>query len=268
MSLLHVDSLNVDIGGRAVLTNVSVTVAPGETVGLVGESGSGKSMTAFAAVGMLPPAAKVTGGRIETCGVDVFSADMATLRRLRGQGASLIFQDPMQALMPIRRVGSQLEDVLRTHRKIGGPQAQTLGMELFAAMGIVDPERVWQSRPFELSGGQRQRALIAISLAAEPQLLLADEVTTALDADARQDVLKLFAAHVRGSGCGALIISHDLGLVRASCDRVYVMHRGQVVESGFAADVIDAPKHPYTQMLLASLPERSPRKALLPVQKM
>ena len=265
MTLLAIDALGVGIGGRPVLADVSVHVEAGETVGLVGESGSGKSLTSLAAIGMLPAAARITGGTIRCCGTDVLAADRAALRRLRGAKAALIFQDPMQALMPTRRVGGQLADVLAAHRQVRGEAARRTGTALFAAMGLEDPDRIWRARPFELSGGQRQRALIAIALAADPVLVLADEITTALDAAARADVLALIAAHVRRAGAGALIVSHDLGLVRGACDRVYVLHRGRVVEAGRTADVLEHPSHPYTRLLLAALPDRSPPKTMLPV---
>lgn len=265
MSLLSIDRLGAMIAGRVVLDGVSISVAEGETVGLVGESGSGKSLTSLAAIGMLPAAVRVTGGTITCCGTDVRAADRAMLRQLRGAQAALIFQDPMQALMPTRRVGQQLADVLAAHRAVTGEAARRIGIELFAAMGLADPDRVWQARPFELSGGQRQRALIAIALCADPKLVIADEVTTALDADSRADVLALIAAHVRKAGAGALIVSHDLGPIRGACDRVYVMHRGRVVEQGSAEQVIERPADPYTRMLLAALPDRSPPKSMLPV---
>lgn len=265
MSLLAIEGLCATIGRRIVLDQVSISVAAGETVGLVGESGSGKSLTSLAAIGMLPGAVRVTGGTILCCSTDVRTADRAALRALRGARAALIFQDPMQALMPTRRVGQQLADVLAAHRAITGDAARRIGIDLFAAMGLADPDRVWRARAFELSGGQRQRALIAISLCADPALVIADEITTALDADARADVLALIAAHVRKAGAGALIVSHDLSLIRRTCDRVYVMHDGRVVEHGSAAQVIDCPADRYTQMLLAALPDRSPPKAMLPV---
>ncbi len=265
MSLLAIENLSAAIGGRKVLDTVSISAAAGETVGLVGESGSGKSLTSLAAIGMLPGAVRVTGGTIYCCGLDVGAADRAALRQLRGAKAALIFQDPMQALMPTRRVGQQLADVLAAHRKITGEAARRIGVDLFAAMGLADPDRIWRARPFELSGGQRQRALIAIALCADPALVIADEVTTALDAGARADVLALIAAHVRKANAGALIVSHDLSLIRGACDRVYVMHRGRVVEHGSAAQVIEHPREAYTQMLLAALPERSQAKTMLPV---
>lgn len=265
MSLLAIEGLSATIGGRAVLDGVSITVAAGETVGLVGESGSGKSLTALAAIGMLPAAVRVTSGTIDCCGTDIRAADRAMLRQLRGARAALIFQDPMQALMPTRRVGQQLADVLAAHRAITGEAARRVGLDLFASMGLTDPERIWRARPFELSGGQRQRALIAIALCADPQLVMADEVTTALDADARADVLALIAAHVRKAGAGALIVSHDLGLIRGACDRVYVMHRGRVVEHGSAEQIIEHPAEAYTRLLLAALPDRSLPKTMLPV---
>lgn len=264
--LAAIVGLRAQIGARVLLDGVSLHVAPGETVALVGESGSGKSLTALALIGMLPRAIAARAERIELCGIDVAAASPAQLRRLRGTGAALIFQDPMTALMPLRPVGRQLADMLAAHLGLGGAEAKARGLALFAAMGLADPEWVWRARPYELSGGQRQRALIALALAAEPRLVIADEVTTALDADARQSVLDLIARHVRGNGRGALIICHDLGLVKRACDRVYVMRAGRIVEEGRAAEVLAAPRHPYTRMLLAALPERSPPKTPLPVE--
>jgi len=263
--LARIKRLSARIGDRVLLDSISLDVAPGEMVALVGESGSGKSLTALALIGMLPRSIVAHADRIETCGLDIATASAAELRRLRGTGAALIFQDPMTALMPLRPVGQQLADVLAAHLGLGGAEAKARGLALFAAMGLADPERVWRARPYALSGGQRQRALIAIALAAEPQLIIADEVTTALDAGARQAVLDLIAGQVTGKGCGALIICHDLGVVRRSCDRVYVMRAGRIVEEGSVAEVLAAPRHPYTQMLLAALPERSPAKTPLPV---
>jgi peptide/nickel transport system ATP-binding protein len=268
MSLLAIEGLRATIGGRAVLDHVSIHVAAGETVGLVGESGSGKSLTSLAAIGMLPGVVRVAGGTIQCCGVDVRGANRTALRALRGAKAALIFQDPLQALMPTRRVGQQLADVLAAHRAITGVAARRIGTDLFAAMGLADPDRIWRARPFELSGGQRQRALIAIALCVDPSLVIADEVTTALDADARADVLALIAAHVRKAGAGALIVSHDLGLIRGACDRVYVMHMGRVVEHGSAEQIIERPTDSYTRMLLAALPDRSEPKTMLPVTEL
>lgn len=263
--LVRIENLCAAIGERVLLDRVSIEIAAGERVALVGESGSGKSLTALALIGMLPRSIRRTADRLECCGVDVLTAAPETLRRLRGTGAALIFQDPMTALMPLRRVGNQLADVLKAHLGLDREAAKARGLQLFASMGLTDAERIWRARPYELSGGQRQRALIAIALAAEPSLVIADEVTTALDSASRESVLQLVAGHVAAGDRAALVICHDLGVVQRACDRIYVMRAGEIVEHGTTADVLGAPRHPYTRMLLAALPERGTPKTPLAV---
>jgi peptide/nickel transport system ATP-binding protein len=243
-------------GAVQALCGVSVEVAPGEIVALVGESGSGKSVAALAAIRLLPPKLfKVTGGSIVLVGRDVLAEPARSIGDLRGKLVSMVFQEPMSALNPTIRIGEQITQVLRRHETMDQANAAHRALQLLAEMQVADPSRVMRSYPFELSGGLRQRVLLAMAFACNPQLLIADEPTTALDVTVQAQVLALLRERARARGTAVLFITHDLAVVSQLCTRVYVMYAGQIVERGVTADVLHHPRHPYTRALLRSLPE-------------
>ncbi|WP_349359003.1 ABC transporter ATP-binding protein [Stappia sp.] len=238
---------------------ISFDIAKGETVALVGESGSGKSVSALSAVKLLPyPAASHPSGEIRFKGEEVLTADDAALRRMRGNEISMIFQEPMTSLNPLHPVEKQIAEVLKIHRGMGDTAARARVLELLDQVGIRDPETRLMSYPHQLSGGQRQRVMIAMALANEPDLLIADEPTTALDVTVQAQILKLLKDIQREAGMGMLFITHDLGIVRKMADRVCVMTKGKIVEQGPVKRIFDAPEHPYTKHLLAAEPKGTP----------
>ncbi|MDZ8173190.1 ABC transporter ATP-binding protein [Microbacterium xanthum] len=250
MSLLQATHLTLRAGSATLVDDVTFALAPGERVGLVGESGSGKSMTALAALGLLPDAVTATGSaRLD--GREVVGAADAAVRRLRGTVAGIVFQEPLTALDPLMRVGRQIAEPLRRHRGLRGA---ALREEVARALADVSLEgdRIARAYPHELSGGQRQRVAIAIALAADPQLLIADEPTTALDVTVQDEVLTLLERLVADRGMGLLFISHDLAVVSRMVDRVLVLQHGHVVEEGAVRRVLGAPRHPYTRTLVDS----------------
>lgn len=253
-------SLEFPVFGGAVraLAGVSLRVLPGEIVGVVGESGSGKSVTAMAALRLLPKGAhRITGGSLHLCGEDVLAAPESRLRQWRGRRAAMIFQEPMTALNPTRRIGDQLTGVLRAHHRLSRPQALARAESLLRDMMIPDPAQALRAYPFELSGGMRQRVMVAMAFSCDPALLIADEPTTALDVTVQRQVLQLLRLRARERGTAILFITHDMAVVSQFCDRVYVMYAGTVVEQGPTAQVLRDPRHPYTRGLLEGLPERA-----------
>ncbi|BCL74887.1 ABC transporter ATP-binding protein [Jeongeupia sp. HS-3] len=250
--LLDVQALSVHYADGVVpaVDRVSFTVAAGETLAIVGGSGSGKSVTARALMRLDPDAR--CRGRILFEGNDVLAMSPKQLRRLRGGGIGMVFQEPLSALNPVMSVGAQLGEALALQRGLSGRAAQAEMTSLLARVGLDDPRRMLASFPHQLSGGQRQRVLTAIALAGSPRLLVADEPTTALDAHLRRQVLELLKSLATESGMGLLLISHDLPLVRDFADRVAVMHEGRIVEMAPTATLFAAPTHPYTKALLAA----------------
>ena len=249
--LLRVEDLTVDLGGARVLDRVSFDLAAGETLGLVGESGSGKTLTALALLRLLPRAARVAGGRILLQDEDVLAADEARMRELRGGVIAMVFQEPMTALNPVLSIGTQLERVIVRHRRLTRRQARTVAVEALARVGIAAPAQRLAESPHRLSGGMRQRVAIAMALACEPKVLLADEPTTALDVTTQSQVLELIVRLQSELRMAMLLVTHDLGVVAGTCGRVAVMHAGRIVEQGPTADVIVRPHASYTQALLA-----------------
>ncbi|MFI0350234.1 ABC transporter ATP-binding protein [Actinomadura sp. 9N407] len=247
-------SLSVGTGDRAVplLADVTVRVGRGETVGLVGESGSGKSLTARAALGMLPKGGHATG-EVRVSDVDVLTAGRGELRDLRRTRASMIFQDPSASLNPVRRIGDYLTEGLRA-RGVPARAAAGRALELLGQVGIRDPEGAMRRFPHEFSGGMLQRVVIAGALSAEPDLLLADEPTTALDVTTQAEVIGLLKNAQQAHGTGILFVTHDLDLASAICDRVYVMYAGRIVEEAAGSALFTAPAHPYTKALLEASP--------------
>jgi ABC-type glutathione transport system ATPase component len=258
MSLLDVRNLTVALPPGAdrphAVEDVSFTLDAGEILCIVGESGSGKSVSAGAIMGLLPPALKVLGGGIEFEGRDVLGLKPTEMRLLRGSRIGMIFQEPMTALNPLMRVGDQIAEVLKVHGVAGSTKRV---QELIEAVQLPDPDRIARSYPHLLSGGQRQRVMIAMALALEPAVLIADEPTTALDVTTQMQILGLIKEIQSRRGMGVLFITHDFGVVAEIADRVAVMQRGRIVESGPAKQVLNRPRHDYTKALIAAVPHRA-----------
>jgi len=249
---LVVDHLTVVYGERAAVAGMSLTVAAGELVGLVGESGSGKSTVAGAAVGLLPAAAWITGGRVLVCGQDVTALSPQGLRALRGTTIGLIPQEAMSALNPVHTVGDQIVEAVTAHRRVGRAAARIRTRQLLELVAL-DPDRA-RDYPHQLSGGMRQRVVIAIALAADPAVLVADEPTSGLDVLVQVEVLDLLDALRRRLDLAVLVVSHDLPVIEGIADRIAVMQDGTLVELGTAAQVTTAPRHPYTRRLVEDTP--------------
>ncbi|ABW11945.1 oligopeptide/dipeptide ABC transporter, ATPase subunit [Parafrankia sp. EAN1pec] len=250
--LLTVDGVRVAIGGgrTEAVHGVSFEVRRGEAVGIVGESGSGKTLVCRSVLGVLAPGCAVTGGTIDFAGTSLVGLPRRTWEQLRGNRISAVFQDPASYLNPSQTVGHQLAEQLRV--KVGKPrrEARTAAVALFDAMGLHEPERVYHQYPHELSGGMLQRVVLAIAVSGEPELLVADEATTALDVTIQAEVLELLARLRRERGLAVLAVSHDLAVIAELCDRVLVFYAGELVETGPTAEVLDTPRHPYTEALL------------------
>jgi microcin C transport system ATP-binding protein len=259
--LLEISGLSVAFPGKErtveAVKNVSLTIAKGETLALVGESGSGKSVTALSTVSLLPDTARITGS-VKYEGAEMVGADRRELMRVRGNDISFIFQEPMTSLNPLHTIEKQLAESLALHQGVTGKDARGRIIELLNQVGLRDPEERLGAWPHQLSGGQRQRVMIAMALANEPELLIADEPTTALDVTIQAQILALLAELQRAKGLSMLFITHDLGIVRKVAQRVAVMKEGEIVETGPTAEVFDNPQHPYTQMLLAAEPRGRP----------
>ncbi|WP_408906621.1 ABC transporter ATP-binding protein [Roseomonas sp. CAU 1739] len=253
MSLVTIRDLAVSFDDVPALRGVDLDIAPGGALGMVGESGCGKSVTWLAALGLLPGRARVTG-RVTLSGQDILAAPPATLDRVRGGRVAMIFQDPASSLNPVHRLGAQVGEALRLHRGITGGAARAEARRLFDQVGIPDAARRLDAYPHELSGGQNQRVMIAMALAGQPELLVADEPTTALDVTIQAQILDLLNRLRRETGMALVLISHDLGVVSETCEEVAVMYAGRIVEQAPAATLFTNPTHPYTQGLLAALP--------------
>ncbi|MEO3822670.1 ABC transporter ATP-binding protein [Actinomadura sp. B10D3] len=257
--LLEIEDLVVEFDGdeetvRAV-DGAGYSVAPGETLGVVGESGSGKSVTAMSALGLIKPPGRVVSGRVVFDGSDLRAMPPRELRGLRGGRIAMIFQDPMTALNPVVSIGAQLREALRLHRPgMSRGAARKRAAELLTLVGVPGAERRLKQYPHEFSGGMRQRAMIAMAIANDPDLLIADEPTTALDVTVQAQVLDLLRLTRRETGAATVLITHDLGVVAELADRVVVMYAGRVVEHGPVAEIFESPRHPYTRGLLESLP--------------
>ena len=256
--LLAVEDLSVAFGSRRVVRNVSFTLAPGETLALVGESGSGKSVTALATLRLLPPGGHTPTGRIRLDGTEVLQADARRLRQLRGGTAGIVFQEPMTSLNPLHSIARQVGEAVTLHRPLAGAALRARVLHLLHEAGLPNAEARLGAFPHQLSGGQRQRVMIAMALANDPKLLIADEPTTALDVTIQAQILELLQDLKRRLGMAMLLITHDLQIVRRHADHVVVMKDGEAVEQGEAAAVFAAPRHPYTRMLLATEPRGRP----------
>jgi oligopeptide/dipeptide ABC transporter ATP-binding protein len=258
VSLLSVEDLRVEFWTRRgtvhAVNGVSFDIAPGETLGIVGESGCGKSVTSLAILGILPRAGRVTGGRAVFEGEDLIGRPDRELRKIRGKDIAMIFQDPMTSLNPVLTIGRQIRESIETHFDLDRKQAEIRVVELLDQVGIPEAKRRAGDYPHQFSGGMRQRAMIAMALACEPKLLIADEPTTALDVTIQAQILDLLRALVAERDTALVMITHDLGVVAGMCERVNVMYGGMVMESGPAEDVFRSPRHPYTLGLLQSVP--------------
>jgi peptide/nickel transport system ATP-binding protein len=259
-TLLKVENLQVEFrtrrGAALVLNGVDFELHAGETLCVVGESGCGKSMTALALLGLIPmPPGRVKEGRILFQGEDLLKASQARLREVRGNRISMIFQEPMTSLNPVFTVGDQIAESLRLHRGLDKQAARDSAIDMLRQVGIPAPERRVDEYPHQLSGGMRQRVMIAIALACQPDVLIADEPTTALDVTVQAQIFDLLRALQRDKGTAIVLITHDMGAVAEMADRVIVMYAGRVIEQGTTDQVIGNPQHPYTRGLIACLPE-------------
>ena len=257
--LLKVDRLSVEFAGRKgiapVLNDVSFEVAPGETVCLVGESGCGKSMTALAIMRLIPDPGRINTGVIQLRGADLAQYSVPEMRRIRGNKISMIFQEPMTALNPVYTVGDQICEPLRLHQGLSREDARARAIDILRSVEIPAPERRIDEYPHQLSGGMRQRVMIAMALACDPDVLIADEPTTALDVTVQAQIFDLLRAQQQRRGTAIVMITHDMGAVAEMSDRVVVMYGGRVVEQGLTSEILDSPRHPYTVGLIACLPE-------------
>ena len=238
----------------AAVEDVSFGIARGETLGLVGESGSGKSVTALSLIGLVAPPGRVAGGRVTFDGRNLLDLDDRALCGVRGRHIGFIFQEPMVALDPVFTIGAQIEETLQVHGLARGRAARRRAVDLLDAVRIPDPERRATEYPHQLSGGLRQRAMIALALSAGPELVIADEPTTALDVTVQAEILELLRDMRQQFGVSLLLITHDLGVIAEMADRVAVMYAGRIVEHGDTGAVLRTPAHPYTQALLGSIP--------------
>jgi oligopeptide/dipeptide ABC transporter ATP-binding protein len=256
--LLEVQHLTTvfDLNGRALpaVDDVSFEVRSGETLGLVGESGSGKSMTAFSILRIVQPPGRIAGGRVLFSGRDLLTLSEREMRKVRGAGIALIFQEPMTALNPVFTVGDQIAEAMRVHGVATRPEARRRAIEMLSAVRVPEPERRVRDYPHQLSGGLRQRVLIAMALACRPALVIADEPTTALDVTIQAQILDLLREMRDAFSLSMLLISHDLGVIAGSADRVAIMYAGRLVEQGPVGHVFRSPAHPYTKALLAAIP--------------
>jgi peptide/nickel transport system ATP-binding protein len=256
--LLEVRGLKVEIpvpgGTTRPVRGVDFAVAAGETLAIVGESGCGKSLTSLAVMGLLPRAARLTAETIALHGQSLLGLSEAGWRKLRGDRIAMIFQDPMTALDPCYRIGDQMAEVLRQHRPVSGEAARQRSLELLGRVGISSPEQRLTQFPHQLSGGLRQRVMIAMALLCEPELIIADEPTTALDVTIQAQILHLLAEIQRDTGIGLILIAHDLGVVAGIAHRIAVMYGGEIVEMGERDAILGKPLHPYTEGLMRSIP--------------
>lgn len=256
--ILKIENLSVSFGNNDAVKNVSFGINKGETVALVGESGSGKSITALATVNLIDQAANISGS-VKYCEKEIINSNSKDLRKIRGNDISFIFQEPMTSLNPLHTIERQLSESLKLHQGLKGPKVLEKILDLLAKVGIDEAHKRVTNYPHQLSGGQRQRVMIAMALANKPDLLIADEPTTALDVTIQAQILELLAKIQKSEGMGMLFITHDLSVVRRIADRVCVMKGGEIVEEGVTNEIFESPKHAYTKKLLNAEPSGIPR---------
>src|ERR1700730_1836553 len=258
LPILEISDLTVEFSTRRgivrAVQHVDISIATRETVGIVGESGSGKSVTSFAVMRILDRAGRIAQGSVHFSGLDLTAAPEDQMRNLRGREISMVFQNPRAALNPIRKVGQQIEDVLKQHSQVHSAALADKAIEMLDQVRIARPRERYHAYPFELSGGMCQRAVIALALACRPELLIADEPTTGLDVTTQKTVMDLIVELTKQQGMSTILITHDLGLAALYCDRIVVMEKGHVVESATAKSVFTAPSHPYTKKLMRATP--------------
>jgi len=266
-ALLEVRNLRVEFptrrGTLLALDDISFSIAPGEVLGVVGESGAGKSLTGAAIIGLLEPPGRVAGGEILLSGRRIDNLPPAEMRKVRGREIGAIFQDPLTSLNPLYTVGRQLVETIQTHLPLTAAQARTRAIDLLKATGIPAAEARIDHYPHQFSGGMRQRVVIALALAADPKLVVADEPTTALDVSIQAQIITLLKKLCRENGTAVMLVTHDMGVIAETADRVAVMYAGRIAEIGPVADVIHRPKHPYTVGLMGSIPSIGEEKARL-----
>ena len=267
MPLLEVEDLVVEFptrrGRLVAVDRVSFTIEAGEVLGMVGESGAGKSLTGMAIIGLLEPPGRIAGGSIRLEGQRIDDLPPDAMRRIRGRKIGAIFQDPLTSLNPLYTIGRQLEETIRTHLDLDAAAARARAIGLLREVGIPAPERRIDAYPHELSGGMRQRVVIALALAAEPALVVADEPTTALDVSIQAQIVQLLKRLCREHGTAVLLVTHDMGVIAETADRVAVLYAGRLVELGPVEAVIRRPLHPYTQGLMGAIPRIGARKGRL-----
>jgi peptide/nickel transport system ATP-binding protein len=256
--LLAVEGLRVEFptrhGTLVAVDGISLTIAPGEVLGVVGESGAGKSLTGAAVIGLIDPPGRIGAGKVLLAGRRIDNLPPEALRRIRGREIGAVFQDPLTSLNPLYTVGRQLVETITTHLDLDAAAARARALSLFAEVGIPAPEQRFDHYPHQFSGGMRQRVVIALALAANPKLIIADEPTTALDVSIQAQIIALLKRLCRDHGTAVMLITHDMGVIAETADRVAVMYAGRIVEVGPVADVIHRPQHPYTRGLMGSIP--------------
>jgi peptide/nickel transport system ATP-binding protein len=256
--LLAVERLRVEFptrhGTLVAVDGISLSIAPGEVLGVVGESGAGKSLTGAAIIGLIDPPGRIGGGEVRLGDRRIDNLAPEEMRRVRGREIGAVFQDPLTSLNPLYTIGRQLVETITTHLDLSARQARRRALDLLAEVGIPAPERRFHHYPHQFSGGMRQRVVIALALAAQPKLIIADEPTTALDVSIQAQIIALLKRLCREHGAAVMLITHDMGVIAETADRVAVMYAGRVVEVGPVADVIHRPQHPYTKGLMGSIP--------------
>jgi len=257
-ALLAVEGLRVEFptrqGTLVAVDGVSLTIALGEVLGVVGESGAGKSLTGAAVIGLIDPPGRIGAGEIRLDGRRIDNLPPEALRRIRGREIGAVFQDPLTSLNPLYTIGQQLVETITTHLDLTPAAARARALELLGEVGITAPKRRFNHYPHQFSGGMRQRVVIALALAAKPKLIIADEPTTALDVSIQAQIISLLKGLCRDHGTAVMLITHDMGVIAETADRVAVMYAGRIVEVGPVADVIHRPQHPYTRGLMGSIP--------------
>jgi peptide/nickel transport system ATP-binding protein len=261
MSLLQVKNLIVEFPGRhgtlRALDDISFEIAPGEILGVVGESGAGKSLTGAAIIGLLEPPGRIGGGQIILEGERIDGLPYERMRHIRGRKIGAIFQDPLTSLNPLYTVGQQLVETIQAHLPLNAKQARDRAISLLQDTGIPAAEQRMEHYPHQFSGGMRQRVVIALALAAEPKLIVADEPTTALDVSIQAQIIMLLKSICKKHGAAVMLITHDMGVIAETCDRVAVMYAGRIAEIGPVHEVINHPSHPYTEGLMSAIPDIS-----------
>ena len=257
-ALLEVKNLRTSFGSVHAVDNVSFNVRRGEAVALVGESGCGKSVTAMSIMRLVASPGKITGGEVRFKGRDLATISERDMREVRGNDIAMVFQEPMTSLNPVFKIGAQVAEAIRIHRKVGKKEAWKMAGDMLELVSIPDPHKRLHDYPHQLSGGMRQRVMIAIALSCDPELLIADEPTTALDVTIQAQIMELLTSLQKKLGLAVLLITHDLGVVAEFCERVVVMYTGRVVEEAPVAQLFSNPAHPYTRGLLKSLPGATP----------